>query len=414
MSITAFTGPLVSFGNEAGASEAADYNPEGATSLFFHGGALLDHRGPFTYNPGQDFGATNNGWLGFNTFKTVWAPPVTLSNTIIAAAAHITAGTPMTLASATTTGLAVGVSFPRQDTNVLVTGLLELDPLAVSCTASLTSGSNVFTVSAMGTGSGNHPNGLCPGMVLTDSTTAANIPTGTYITGYTTGSGGVGTYTMSANATATAASDTVTGLFTGTLVNPITGNTSYGNTIPFGSAGTVRLYNPMAMIARAVSITSTTSQVSGTVFTINGLDIYGYPMSETITTSGTSATTTNGKKAFKYIKSVTPTVHSDGTGSYSVGTLDIIGFPLRSDVFQLGMEIDISLEMNNAAITSATGYVAAVVTSPATATTGDVRGTYTLQTSSNGTLLAGVSQSPLVANMGSTTGLFGVTQYTAW
>ena len=289
MSITAFTGPVVAFGNETGTSEAADYNPEGATSLFFHGGALLDHRAPFTYNPGQDFGATNNGWLGFNTFKTVWAAPAALSNTLISASVHIVAATPMTLASASTTGLAVGVSFPRQDTNVLVTGLLEIDPLSVSCTASLTSGSNVLTVASMNTGTGYHPHGFCPGMVLTDASTAGNIPTGAYITGYTTGSGGVGTYTMSANATATAASDTVTGLFTGTITNPTTGGVSYGNTIPFGQAGTVRLYNPMAMIGRAVSITSTTSQVNATIFTINGLDVYGYPMTETITTSGTSS-----------------------------------------------------------------------------------------------------------------------------
>lgn len=414
MSITAFTGPLVTFGNVTGNPNVSESNPEAATSLFFHGSGLLDHRAPFTYEPGQDLGELTNGWLGANSFKTVWAPPVTLSNTIIAAAAHITAGTAMTLASSTAAGVAVGVSFPRADTNVLVTGLLELDPLAVSTTANLTLGTNVFTVTAMGTGSGNHPNGICKGMVLTDSTTAANIPAGTYITDYVTGSGGVGTYTMSANATASATGDTVTGLFTGTFVNPTTNQTSYGNTISFGQAGTIRLYNPMAMLARAVSITSTTSQVAGTVFTINGLDVYGYPLTETITTSGTSATTTNGKKAFKYISSVTPSVHSDATGSYSVGTQDVIGFPIRSDTFQLGAEVDISLEMNNAAITASTGYLAAVVTSPATATTGDVRGTYALQTASNGTLLAAVSQSPLVANIGSTTGLFGVSQFASW
>lgn len=412
MTITAFTGPVLSFGSETGGAQ--DYNPEGATSLFFHGVGLLDHRSPFTYTPGQDFGATTNGWSGAGSFKTVWGPPETKSSTIIAAAAHITAGTAMTLASSTTAGLATGVTFPRADTNALVTGLLELDPLAVSTTANLTLGSNVFTVTAMGTGSGNHPNGICIGMVLTDSTTAANIPTGTYITGYTTGSGGVGVYTMSQNATATATSDTVTGLFTGTLVNPVTNNKSYGNTIPFGSACTIRLYNPMAMLARGVSITSTTSQVSGTVFTINGLDVYGYPMTETITLSGTTATTTNGVKAWKYITSVTPSVHSDSTGSYSVGTQDVMGFPIRSDNFQPGAEFDIALEMNNAVITSGTGYTAAVVTSPATATTGDVRGTYALQTSSNGTLLFGVSQTPLVANIGSATGIFGVTQYTGW
>ena len=294
MSVSAFSGPLITFGNEVG---APDYNPEGATSLFFHGTGYLDHRLPFTFQPGQNFGAKTLGWLGSGArhMKTVYGPPVTKSNTIIAAAAHITAATAMTLASATATGIAVGVTVPRSDTGVNVTGLLALDPLAVSCTANVTSGSNVLVVTATAAGSGNNLLGICPGMVLTDSTTAANIPTGTTIVAYGTGTGALGTYIMSANATATATGDTVTGLFT-----------AFPNAIPMGDyasgAQTVWLYNPKAMISRAVSITSTTSQVDATIFTVNGLDVYGYPMTETITTSGTSATTTNGVKAFKYIK----------------------------------------------------------------------------------------------------------------
>ncbi len=66
MTISAFSGPIVSFGNEIG---AADYNPEGATSLFFHGIGLLDHRQPYTYTPGQNFGSQTIGWLGGSTFK---------------------------------------------------------------------------------------------------------------------------------------------------------------------------------------------------------------------------------------------------------------------------------------------------------------------------------------------------------
>ena len=66
--------------------------------------------------------------------------------------------------------------------------------------------------------------------------------------------------------------------------------------------------------------------------------------------------------------------------------------------------------MNNAAITSSTGYVAAVKTT-AIATTGDVRGTYLLGTASNGTLQFGAIQSPLGPNFQSSIGLFGVPQY---
>ena len=69
--------------------------------------------------------------------------------------------------------------------------------------------------------------------------------------------------------------------------------------------------------------------------------------------------------------------------------------------------------MNNAIIAATTGYTAAVKTT-ATATTGDVRGTYALQTSSNSTLVFTASQSPLIANVNTSVGLYGVTQYTAW
>lgn len=406
MAISAFTGPIVVFGQSP---TPYDYNPELGTSLFFGGIGLLDPRAPFSYTQGQTFGAQTCGWQITSDLTTVYGPPTTLSTTKLSTAAHITANTAMTLISSTVAGAAVGVTAVRQDTNQNVTGLIELDPLAMSSTANITNGSNIITVTAMGTGSGNNPIGITIGMVLKDSTTAANIPTGTTITGFGTGNGGIGSYTMSANATATATGDTVTGLYTGGL--PVQ---------PLGQSGTIRLYHPGMMISRAVSITSTTSQVSGVVFTVNGLDCFGYPMTETITTSGTSATTTSGKKAFKYILSVTPSA-TDGTGNYSVGTLDLFGFPFRSDQFQTGMPApaDIAIMMNNALITSSTGYTAAVLTNPNTATAGDVRGTYNVQTPSNGTLRLGIVQSPSNAalqgnSVAGTIGLFGIPQFASF
>jgi hypothetical protein len=331
----------------------------------------------------------------------VYGVPATKSSTLIAAAATVTSGTAMTLASSTTTGLAVGVSIPRQDTGAVVTGLLELDPLTASVTANVTSGSNVLTVTAVGSGTAYHPFGLVIGSVLTDSTHASAIPTGTTIIGYGTGSGGIGTYYMSNNAASTQTGDTVTALYT-----------AFPHAIPFGSSGTLNLWNPNALLSRCLIVTCNNSSGVGGVITVNGLDMYGFPMTEQITITPGSALTTTGLKAWKYIKSVTPGF-TDGTYTYAIGTVDTIGFPIRSDKFQAGAQYDVALMANNAAITSSTGYTAAVTTT-ATATTGDVRGTYALQTPANGTLAVSVNQAPFPQNLSSVTGLYGVSQYTAW
>ena len=149
--------------------------------------------------------------------------PITKSATIIAAAGNITNGTPLVLASSTVDGLLVGASITRADTGVAVTGLLKLDPAVSSFTAALTSGSNVMTVSSPTAGGTHGYTSLCIGQTLTNSTTAANIPTGTTIVGYGTGGGGAGTSIMSLAATATAWSDAVTGI-----------SKNFPSTVPFG------------------------------------------------------------------------------------------------------------------------------------------------------------------------------------
>ena len=169
-----------------------------------------------------------------------------------------------------------------------------------------------------------------------------------------------------------------------------------------GNGGIIRIWNPATLVARAVRIVSA-SDDSAATFVVKGYDIYYYPMQETITGANTSTAT--GKKAFKYIASITP-AGTLGGGAVTVGTTDVIGLPLRADYVS---ETDIS--MASTWITASTGFTAAVTTSPATATTGDVRGTYTLQTASDNSRRLAIFQTPLVTNIGSTTGLFGVTQY---
>jgi hypothetical protein len=168
------------------------------------------------------------------------------------------------------------------------------------------------------------------------------------------------------------------------------------------STSSVQWYAPASNLSRAVKVVSAGNDGSA-AFTVAGYDIYGYPMTERIT--GTSGSTGNGKKAFKFISSVTPSGTVSGS-NVSVGTQDVFGFPIRCPFFPL-----VDIYWNSALITATTGWTAAVG-SAATSVTGDVRGTYAVQSAANGTLQLEVFSkinAVTVQTMG-TTGLFGVPQ----
>lgn len=171
----------------------------------------------------------------------------------------------------------------------------------------------------------------------------------------------------------------------------------------FGRKGNAGFYDRTSLTARAVSITAAASATGGH-FVVSGYDIYGYPMSENINAAA-GAATTNGKKAFKFITSVVP--QFTDAHNYSVGTTDIFGLPLRASQFA-----DTLLHWNDALLTANTGFVVADATSPATTTTGDVRGTYAVQSASDGTkkLVARIDLSLALIQADATQGLFGVPQ----
>jgi hypothetical protein len=413
MSTSAVAGPLVTFGQSTYA--AIEYNGEAGPSLFFNGSGILDPRQPFTYTPGQDMGQPICGFLGVDNVNTLNVAPWTLSSAALAAAQTATNGTAFTLVSSNSlagsgTGIAVSQTIVRADTGVAVTGLLAIDGGTtvsgyISNGTSGTAG-NVLIVSTASYAP------LAIGMVLSGTGIAA----GTVITGYgpsvnvtngASGAGFTGSYTVSGAPVAAGTSGSPITI-TATLSNvAVTGSNGVANVrVPFGQVGSVQLWNPTALTARAVSVTGSSSATGGNVL-VSGYDIYGYPMTETIA-APTSATTVNGKKAFKYIASVTPQF-TDGSHNYSVGTTDIYGFPIRTDSFA-DVVINYSASLNPVQITSATGYTAAVNT-VATSTTGDVRGTYALQTAaSTGANRLFVRQSPPVYNISTAAGLFGVTQ----
>lgn len=390
MSITAFTGPVVSFGQ----AQSSDYNPEAGPSLFFAGQGILDPRSPFTYQPGQRAGEATGGFLGTSNIMTLNSIPYTKAAQAIAANANVVGGTPMVLVSANsaTTGVSIVASITNRLTGVLDTnggaGFVGIDTFA-SVTGTVAG--NVLTVTATTAAV------LAIGMVIVTVGGAVTgvTPVGMSIIGYGTGVGGVGTYTLSGTAGT---------VLTGTITAQTIGVRSC--MLPFGSDGTIRLFSPQCLTARAVAITAATSASGTVVFTVKGYDIYGYPMIETITALTNAQTL--GKKAFKYIKSVTPDT-SDAI-NYSVDTTDIFGFPIRSDFFG-DVLVNYSASLNPAVITANTGYTASVQTVP-TATTGDVRGTYTVQTaSSTGVNRLMIRQTPDLYNVASATGLFGAAQF---
>jgi hypothetical protein len=178
------------------------------------------------------------------------------------------------------------------------------------------------------------------------------------------------------------------------------GLVSFGSNSEAGSYSYVSMYDPTKSIARNIRITSGGND-SGITFDVAGYDLYGYPQTENIT--GANAGVASGKKAFKFVTSITPSGAVATTAS--AGTGDVYGLPMLSSFWG-----DVDVIWNGARVTASTGYLAADTTSPATATTGDTRGTYAVQgAASNGTLRLMVYVSPSVNNLAlGNTGLFGV------
>lgn len=100
------------------------------------------------------------------------------------------------------------------------------------------------------------------------------------------------------------------------------------------------------------------------VLTVTGLDEYNKVVKE----SSASGTSFAGKKAFAKVTNIEVSANVTGL---TVGTGNVLGLP----VF-LPAVADVLKEIQDGAVATA-GTIVAGVTTPATATTGDVRGTYT-------------------------------------
>jgi len=289
------------------------------------------------------------------------------------------------------------------------------------------SSSSTLTVTAVGFGAP-----IAVGMFV-DGT---SVTDGTYITGFGTGTGGIGTYTL--NQAINVSSSTALTLH---------GNIGFDDPSPMdlgvGPLGRIYVWDviPQAAVtnnvaasqaaagAGAVTLTAGTSAKSvvrndGTTviqldvpraikvncsttaraFTVSGYDYYGQAMSEVITVA-VAGTAVTGLKAFFQVSGVT--IAGSAT-AVVVGTSDVLGIPVRvTNVAYVA-----SVKSNNTLAQDAGTFVAAD-TATATTGTGDVRGTYAPATASNGIvrtvmgiLLPGIAVGPNATRVGA----LGVTQ----
>lgn len=245
-----------------------------------------------------------------------------------------------------------------------------------------------------------HLRGFCSGLTYTLIDVAPAAMTTTAIAAAQSGVGGTALTLVSASgAGIVVGANVFNGVnnvtnASGVAITALAIQVAYGDIYSSATQGTApQFFDPTKSLARNVRVTYAGTETTITGVRVAGYDLYGVLTSEDFGNNAGVAGTVSGKKAFKYIVSATPLGTGTSAGNISVGTGDVFGFPMLSSGFEY-----VSIFYNSALITSTTGYVAPDVTNPATRTTGDVRGTYAVQSATDGTKKLVVTMEQSVAN----------------
>ncbi len=393
-----FRGPLTSMGSlEVQGGTSASVEQMDGPSLFFQGSGIADIRG-VPFNKDGLLSARVPMFMGQVSPITVDAIPQTFSSTALAASQSLgtTLATAVTLI--TTVGsnanpasqfLAVGVPIKPQGTSTIVN--------TIAIDFGFGSGTTTANSTTVNTGDntkyelgqwlliGNVGNGAATTSMFAQVMAIHS----TNFTGITI---------SAAAATTQNAPIGQADLFGALLLPPATQFQPAATPVvhmPGLDGGLARVHDGREMLARGVSISVTAlASTSGTfAYLVTGYDVWRAPMTELISAviATTNLTTIYGRKAFKYISSVRSSLQAT-TASVTVGISDIFGLPIRADQIQ-----HLTVYAGNTAVANNVGFVAAVSTtgSPATNTTGDVRGT--LQ-------LSGIGPSTAISTVATTNG----------
>jgi hypothetical protein len=375
-----FTGPAIVSGNlKSDQLQDSDVAP----SLIFQGDGLLDPRlvGTIDAAPGRPiFGLYNNALIALVDATPTASAAGNLDSQAGGLVIPAGGSTVPRAVNAASQSIAVSTNvplevFPPGPSTSIVTVPATLD--FGFTTGSITGGATALTIPAgaykyfkkgqalllPGAGSG----GTAPLL-----TTVANAV-----------AFGATTITLS-NAAVTTTSSQPVGSADPTLFNlatSVTPTLSNVGAMPWIFSGCTALFDPTQGVARCLRVISSNA-ADGATFsvTVRGWDVYGVPMTETITLNGTTAV--YGKKAWKYVNTIQYNKTGGGTttGTITLGTGDTFGIALKSDFFEY-----MSIYWNAAFQPANTGWLVADSTTPATATTGDVRGTIQLGVNGAGT-----------------------------
>lgn len=377
---SAESGPFGVYGKMAGMGSSVqtvppgpvpDPNPDAGPSFFYQWAYVPDVR--FFFPKDQITGRSGvvAGLSDSPALKSIGNIPSALATNNIAAAQNVVNGTAMTLA-----GASVGITL-----NVPIipfSGILNGgSPVTAAITldfgfafANCTSGNAVVSIAA--NTSQNYSVGM-PLVIGGVGNSGGTVPLLTQVLSIQTAAN---TITLTNPPLATNATAPVG---TGNLWSQ-SGNGPSGGALPPTAASASLAAGPALLLdsgqamTRGVQVVGAAGSVGGT-FTVRGWDIFCQPMSETITVAAASVGW--GKKAFKYIASVTPNVTD--AHNYTVGTSDVFGFAWAAAIFE-----NTQIYWASTLVTGTpTGFVGGTsASSTSTATTGDVRGT--VQTSANG------------------------------
>lgn len=156
-------------------------------------------------------------------------------------------------------------------------------------------------------------------------------------------------------------------------------------------------------VPRNITIDSSGAGDTTQTATVTGTDVYGETIVETIAFNGT--TEVAGQKAFKTVTQVAISAALAGNGFVGIGSA--LGIPYRVDEGGLLMAYaDSALDLTTSAVL---GTFAAADTTTATATTDDVRGTYTANATLDGSTT--IRLLIKIADVSTKSGAYGITQY---
>lgn len=377
MGDTNFRGPVSSMGSlEIQSGNTATIEPLDGPDISYQGWVLPDPRGGAFDKDGVGPARVNGYYCG-DKFTVVDSIPSTSSTATVAAAQapSTTAGVALTLATAV---LGTAANVPVWSPGVPIIPTNTTRPVTVSVIdfgfTTATTVANSSTVALLdntvvtlnqwiviaGAGGGSVTN-----QALITQVRSINA-------------NGTGITVIPAAATALSHAPVGQGNLYSDLLPPATqfgpAAASANATEPYRLAGLAAMFDPAQGVTRNLTITAASIGSGTTAILATGYDIYGVPMTEILTADGT--TTVNGKKAWKYVSSVA--VQTAATtvtpAQISIGYSDLLGFNLRSDRWEyVTMKYNGGLQINSG------GYVAAV-TSVATNTSGDVRGTQNFST----------------------------------